>query len=59
MIAMERHKRHDWGDVCENDRAQKTGERQQSAYKSGSVTKIWIITDWDRSVTTVLLPSDY
>nr|WP_325212300.1 hypothetical protein [uncultured Oscillibacter sp.] len=64
MIAMERHKRHDWGDVCEadwkeNDRALKTGERLLSAYKSGSGTKFWIITEWDRSVTTVLLPSDY
>ena len=64
MIAMERHRRHDWGDVSEadwkkNDRALKIGERLFSAYKSGDDTKFWIITEWDRSVTTVLLPLDY
>ena len=64
IIAMERHKRRDWGDVCEadwkqNDRALKVGERLLFAYKSRSGTKFWIITEWDRSVTTVLLPSDY
>ena len=64
MIAMERHKRHDWGDVSEtgwiqNDQALKTGDRLLSIYKSGTGTEFWIITEWDRSVTTVLLPSDY
>lgn len=63
QIALDRHRRHDWGDVCEkdrkrNDQALKTGERLLSVYKSGDM-KFWIITEWDRSVTTVLLPSDY
>ena len=30
-----------------------------SAYYMNDGRKIWIITEWDRSVTTVLLPSDY
>ncbi len=64
QIALDRHRRHDWGDVCEedrkrNDQALKTGERLLSVYKSGGGTKFWIITERDRSVTTVLLPSDY
>ena len=64
MIAMERHRRHDWGDGSEtgwiqNEQALKTGERLLSFYKSGTGTEFWIITEWDRSVTTVLLPSDY
>ena len=64
QIALDRHRRHDWGDVCEedrkrNDQALKTGERLLSVYKSGVGTKFWIITERDRSVTTVLLPSDY
>lgn len=58
-----RHKSGDWGDLCEedkqtNDYAVEHGERILSAYELFG-TKIWIITEWDRSVTTILLPEEY
>lgn len=67
---LQRHKRADWGDICEsdkilNDEAIKFEgdlEKQQrvlSSYKTNKGEVIWIITEWDRSVTTILLPSDY
>lgn len=60
---LQRHQRGDWGDVCEgdkelNDNAAKDGSRILSAYENDGI-KIWIITEWDRSVTTALLPSEY
>ena len=62
--ALLRHQRGDWGDLCqedieENNRALREGSRLLSAYQSESKAKFWIITEWDRSVTTVLLPSEY
>lgn len=64
MAALKRHMRCDWGNICEadrraNDLALKTGERLLSSYKSGSGTKFWIITEGNRSYTTILLPSEY
>ena len=64
LAALERHTRRDWGDVCEadwkaNDRALKIGERLLSSYRASNGTKFWIITEWDRSYTTILLPSEY
>lgn len=64
VAAMERHKRHDWGTICKadwekNDQALKNGERILSAYRAQNGTKFWIITECDRSCTTVLLPSEY
>ncbi len=64
FAAVERHKRGDWGDVSEgdrkaNDQALKNGERLLSAYKSTGGTKFWIVTEPDRSYTTILLPSEY
>ncbi|WP_417850272.1 hypothetical protein [Thalassoglobus sp.] len=61
---MQRHLSGDWGD-CEpedaiaNDRAVSEGTRLFSVYHSSSGTKFWIITEADRSATTVLLPDDY
>lgn len=57
------HKNGYWGDICkedwqENDRSLKEGYRLFSAYET-SAGKIWIITEHDRSVTTVLLPEEY
>ncbi|EDT3379573.1 hypothetical protein R5022_19110 [Pseudomonas aeruginosa] len=60
-----RHLSADWGDLSDNDRRQndaalKSGEdRLFSAYEVGPNLKVWVITEWDRSVTTVLLPSEY
>lgn len=63
-FALQRHMCCDWGDVCEADRrsntqALKTGERLFSAYHTSDDLKFWIITEADRSATTVLLPQDY
>jgi len=60
---LERHQNKDWGDLGNedkrsNDRAVKHGGRVLSAYKAQGI-KFWIITEADRSVTTLLLPEDY
>jgi len=63
--ALQRHKQGDWGNICEedwesNNHGLKTGEdRMLSSYTDRKGTKFWILTEWDRSVTTVLLPEDY
>ena len=62
--ALYRHQCGDWGTVCpfdwnENDEAINSGGRILSAYESTNGVKFWIITEWDRSVTTVLLPEEY
>ena len=56
--------RGDWGDLCSedkqaNDDALSVGARLLSAYHTGDGRKFWIITEADRSVTTVLLPEEY
>ena len=61
---LERHVRGDWGSVCvedaqSNDWAVQKGERLLSSYSLGSGLKVWIITESDRSVTTLLLPEEY
>ena len=63
LTALRRHASGDWGDLCPedtlaNDTALREGGRLFSAYGQGE-QRIWIITEADRSVTTVLLPSDY
>lgn len=62
--SLSRHQSGDWGNVSEgdrkrNDRAVKDGDRVLSVYYSDNGERLWIITEWDRSVTTVLLPDDY
>jgi hypothetical protein len=62
--ALQRHVIGDWGELDEedkkaNDQALLVGERLLSAYQSVTGIKFWIITEADRSVTTVLLPEDY
>lgn len=59
-----RHQRGDWGgvdseDAAANNQAVKDGSRVLSSYKTESGIEFWIITEADRSVTTVLLPEDY
>jgi hypothetical protein len=62
---LRRHLGGDWGDLdaCDrrqNDAALKSGEeRLFSSYQVTPDLKLWIITEWDRSVTTLLLPSEY
>jgi hypothetical protein len=58
-----RHTAGDWGELCAFDRRQnemalREGYRVLSSYKvpAGSV---WIITEADRSITTILLPEEY
>jgi hypothetical protein len=66
------HAQGDWGVVGEhdrqtNERALRAGDRLLSAYPIDpqkpcagfGENTLWIITEWDRSVTTVLLPADY
>ena len=64
VLALQRHHSGDWGDVDDHDRqvnedALRSGDRLVSIYKSVRDQKFYIITEWDRSVTTVLLPADY
>jgi len=59
-----RHARGDWGDLCAEDRAVnrqavRLGQRVLSEYRLPTGEKLWIITEWDRSVTTLLLASEY
>jgi hypothetical protein len=59
-----RHASGDWGDICKedkdsNDEAVENGWRIVSSYNVGPADKIWVITEYDRSVTTLLLPSEY
>jgi len=62
---LRRHLHGDWGDLDEGDRrlndaALKSGEdRLFSSYQVAPDLKLWIITEWDRSATTLLLPSEY
>ena len=58
-----RHRHCDWGDICEkdwklNDHAVKNGERLLSAYLVAG-EKVFIITEWDRSATTILFADEY
>ena len=62
--AIQRHAAGDWGDVGPADRAEnelslQEGFRILSAYRDRNGTKFWIITEANRSQTTVLLPEDY
>lgn len=64
--AFNRYKMYDWGDSESydqeaNDRAiLNKDERILASYTLKSIDrKIWIITEWDRSVTTLLFPEDY
>ena len=67
---LKRHSVGDWGYLDEEDRkindaaleAERTGEGEldslMSVYKKDG-SEYWIITEWDRSVTTILLPDEY
>lgn len=67
---LRRHFTGDWGNMSADDKAQNDEaiahegildqqDRVMSGYELTDSTRIWIITEYDRSVTTVLLPSEY
>jgi len=64
MGSLARHRRGDWEDLGKDDKREnelslKAGFRLLSAYESGELPKIWIITEADRSATTILFPDEY
>ena len=63
-LALQRHANGDWGEVCKedwelNNEALELGHRILSVYTSSDGVKFWIITEADRSATTILLPEEY
>lgn len=61
---LSKHQRGDWGDVCQEDKREnelslKEGFRLLSSYKTNLGEKLWIISEADRSASTILLPSEY
>ena len=61
---IQRHQSGDWGELCEEDKREnefslKNGFRLLSAYRTLHDVKVWVITEADRSVTTLLLPHEY
>ena len=64
MKCFDRYISGDWGEMCEedkiaNDEALITEDRILASYEEKDMPKIWIITEWDRSSTTILFPSEY
>ena len=64
LASLQRHHRRDWGDVGredwqENELSLAKGFRLFSVYHTADGVKFWIITEADRSVTTILMPEDY
>src|ERR1700674_2564926 len=61
---LRRHMSGDWGDISEEDLTEnelslRQGFRLLSAYRTGIGQRLWIITEADRSATTLMLPSEY
>ena len=65
LALIRRHAERDWGELDAKDRranetALRIGERLLSAYTvPSSGARLWLITERDRSATTILLPSEY
>jgi len=62
--SLNRHVKGDWENLTDEDKQEnklslKAGYRLLSAYESGELPKIWIITEADRSATTILFPDEY
>ena len=62
--ALRRHATGDWGELSEEDRKENEFSvekrlRLLSSYRGENDVKFWIITEADRSSTTILLPEDY
>jgi hypothetical protein len=63
-IFLDRHSFGDWGEVCrddweQNDLSLRDGFRLLSTYRTARGVRLWIITEADRSATTILLPEEY
>lgn len=63
LLGILRHSSGDWGTICPedaalNDDAITAGDRILSSYRADNRT-FWIITEADRSATTILMPEDY
>ena len=67
---LQMHASGSWGDLCPKDRRANDEaiahegdldcqQRVFSAYVTRNDVKMWVITEWDRSVTTLLLPDEY
>jgi hypothetical protein len=67
LTLLSRHVSGDWGDIGPedwkmNDRDLREGERLFSVYELDGARgsrRVYVITEWDRSVTTILLPEEY
>jgi hypothetical protein len=64
LVLLKRHLNGDWGDVDEHDRREnelsvQRGWRILSCYALKDGTRIWLITEADRSCTTFLLPEEF
>jgi len=67
MRALQRYTSCDWGDLCEEDAQMNDsaigpdGGRILAAYEhpEHSDWRLWVVTEWDRSVTTLLFPHEY
>jgi hypothetical protein len=64
LKCLARYKAKDWGEMCEedkilNDEALISGNNRIFAAYNTSKGKIYIITEWDQSVTTVLFATEY
>ncbi|MFC1909709.1 hypothetical protein ACFLXC_00210, partial [Chloroflexota bacterium] len=62
--SLNRHVKGDWGNLTDEDKQEnelslKEGFRILSAYEENGLPKIWIITEADRSATTILFPDEY
>jgi hypothetical protein len=61
---IQRHQTGDWGELCEEDKREnefsvRNDFRILSSYRTRNGVKIWVFTEADRSVTTLLLPHEY
>ncbi|MCC6168711.1 MAG: hypothetical protein IT329_15930 [Caldilineaceae bacterium] len=59
-----RHVAGDWGELDAHDRqaneeALREGNRLLSAYTTRKGARLWVITEWNREVTTILTPAEY
>lgn len=64
LVCLQRHAVGDWGDCCvedweENDLSLEHGWRLFSVFHDRNGVKFWVITEADRSATTVLIPEEY